>query len=487
MNAYWMIIRQPFMANKSWLVRGICVLLFALGLLSIPYWASLHHSWLLGGTRGFACALIGPAAIWYVMAIGTLMQQSNPLSKLVPGLQRRQFYVAFYSWAGLPFFATAVISHDANQFAEIWLRSASFMLIPYGLMTSNRRITLGFVVLIFSMSTSWTPLKYFAALLPLLFLANVQVKFLAALFLLVAGWIILRFIFISQQHVLTIGVFSRIFNNQVIIDRSSNASAPAFEALNNKKLIGAGRYYIVALKRAIEEGKKNDRWFLFGCSTRRRSETLRAVVTIVLMTRLALALLEFLAGTNFNFGSESIVQLSARIGAPLIILILTVFAPYLFISNLSRTSSEQAILSLAPGVPHGKILNIELGIESLKHGLVVYAAAVPALYLLPSLGGGHHWMVYIGAVFALAPLFIGGVIRNYAAMSRPGFVLPMLQLVLAAVFLVGTVTIPLLADPVRSLLWLFAISLGLALLIHGWRWRKLATWPSAFPMGRLAT
>ena len=150
-------------------------------------------------------------------------------------------------------------------------------------------------------------------------------------------------------------------------------------------------------------------------------------------------------------------------------------------ASLYASRREQALLMLLPGMPRGSALNKRLARRQLAQFVAWWTAGVAMLVLVQKLFGTDTPIYgYAPAALLLAPLQWRDWSRQPSPRSRDVW-LPMLTLALGllmARWLLITAHWPALD---------FALlCAGMALALAFWRGRRIARWPQAFPVGRLA-
>lgn len=153
---------------------------------------------------------------------------------------------------------------------------------------------------------------------------------------------------------------------------------------------------------------------------------------------------------------------------------------------LYRRRHEQALLVLLPGMPQGANLNQGLALRQMAHFGLAWA-----------LVAGLTWFFYSQYLALATPAALGYTIAsmplgllNWCDLSRQGphtdifkkYRIPQ-SLLLPIGFGLGVV--PLLIRWGTPPWQLFTAMLAITLAIGTWRWRKLAHYPQALPVGRL--
>lgn len=141
---------------------------------------------------------------------------------------------------------------------------------------------------------------------------------------------------------------------------------------------------------------------------------------------------------------------------------------------------EQALLVLLPGMPQGAALNRALAVRQARHGLLMWAALLPAVGALLWAGHAPHALAFIGTALPLG----AWVWRDHAHMRPAGPTSTLLPLGLCV--LLGLLSMFWLSrQPAALGPWLLGL-LALSAALLAWRWRVLQRLPQALPVGRLA-
>ena len=148
-------------------------------------------------------------------------------------------------------------------------------------------------------------------------------------------------------------------------------------------------------------------------------------------------------------------------------------------SAFYSTRREQALLMLLPGMPRGAALNQRLARRQMLHFLVAWAAMAVGLRLILDDGVAARGVLGYFLMWLPAGLLLWRDWSSLPAPSSTSTLLPLFGLVLAGVALGATVHV--FALPLGPV---FAGVLLLGLAVGVWRWRRLAGYPQAFPVGR---
>ena len=162
--------------------------------------------------------------------------------------------------------------------------------------------------------------------------------------------------------------------------------------------------------------------------------------------------------------------------------------PAMFLPKaIQRTSREQRLLVLLPGMPRNTALNRLLAWRSQRHTLIGWVIAWTLLMLLPFKEDSRTILMaaYLG-LLPFVPALMGDWARagiQHAVSSRYLAEMVIYLLVLAASGLLCYAALAWWQWPVMAV---FGASVLCTVAVFAWRWRLLAGYPSAFPAGRLA-
>lgn len=146
-----------------------------------------------------------------------------------------------------------------------------------------------------------------------------------------------------------------------------------------------------------------------------------------------------------------------------------------------RTQGEQKLMLLLPAVPQGNALSRMLAARHLRQAFVAWALATAWALVLPYPDSVAHYVAaFCWGTLPLVPL----VVQDWANLRPPEAVRALGRLVLAMLVPVGAwAALRWLYLPVELLA---AVSVGLCLLVLRLRWRGVAHYAQALPVGRLA-
>jgi hypothetical protein len=145
---------------------------------------------------------------------------------------------------------------------------------------------------------------------------------------------------------------------------------------------------------------------------------------------------------------------------------------------LRLTTKEQTLMLLLPGMPQGAELNRALALRHLRHLFVSWLAMAALAVLLP-------WPSFMRAdALLLAVVSLPLIPLAIQDWSR---VAPSAAKLWLTVILAGPVWISVALVALHlyvSMYWLAALSLFAFVATTGWRWKKLARFAQAFPVGQ---
>lgn len=146
-----------------------------------------------------------------------------------------------------------------------------------------------------------------------------------------------------------------------------------------------------------------------------------------------------------------------------------------------RTRREQSLLALLPGMPRNAELNQLLNARAVRRAMVCWLAAYGVVCLLPLEPSTARLMraVCLG-VLPVVPLLVQDWSRaRMVSQRRALFIWVAVSFSIVAFF-------ALQSQPQWTPVTCLLLSLGVTRLLYAWRYRQLARYPSAFPVGRLA-
>ena len=146
-----------------------------------------------------------------------------------------------------------------------------------------------------------------------------------------------------------------------------------------------------------------------------------------------------------------------------------------------HTQGEQKLMLLLPGVPQGNALSQSLAARHLRQAFAAWLLAVAWALVLPYPDGAANYVIaFCWGTLPLVPF----VIQDWAALRPPQALRGIVLLVLAMLVPVSAwAALQWLHMPV----WLLAaIAVGSCLAVLRLRWNRLAQFPQALPVGRLA-
>jgi hypothetical protein len=146
-----------------------------------------------------------------------------------------------------------------------------------------------------------------------------------------------------------------------------------------------------------------------------------------------------------------------------------------------RTQGEQKLMLLLPAVPQGNALSRMLAARHLRQAFVAWALATAWALVLPYPDSVAQYVAaFCWGTLPLVPM----VVQDWAHLRPPEAVRALGRLVLAMLVPVGAwAALRWLYLPVELLA---AVSVGLCLLVLRVRWRRVAHYAQALPVGRLA-
>ena len=186
---------------------------------------------------------------------------------------------------------------------------------------------------------------------------------------------------------------------------------------------------------------------------------------------------------RFGFGEHDWNRQEASVFAfAIATLSLALNLPLTQLINFHNSRREQALLMLVPGMPRGAALNRQLG---RRQGVQLLAGWTLAMVFLSGLTAGTH---LLGPVMACGCAELPGALllwRDWSRLQAPSSVTQVLP-ALTTVGAGAAAWCVVLLDPARLAAPVIVGLLLLTLLIGAWRWRRLASYPQALPVGRLA-
>ncbi|MBC7729887.1 MAG: hypothetical protein H7242_20205 [Microbacteriaceae bacterium] len=482
LRAHRDILLAPFRRNRDnalWMWLGLAALLVLAIAPTLLAWRFES----VGLAKGFAVGTLAFALeLLWLIELGSVQRQNHPnAARLVPGhVQRlRESLVAIYLAVALtsPAALGSVFGHPLA-----WGLAAGLMMLLLAIMLQNPWLWgVWWVVLVFA--HRWTATAAWQGLRELALSAyDTQPLTLAALGLLLLPWLASRFV--HDGGAAHAAIFKRNAQRRRAQQLALMGQTQARDQGRAGQFFGAAFLFIYR------------RWMQHLIATARpapRSVLARAELSCgvnahwathlgSMLVFAALAALTW-AVAHFGYGVQVLPFINQGGYGMAIGITLAAVLPALSVrSALYSTRREQALLMLLPGMPRGAALNQGLARRQMLHFLVSWAAAALLLRLLvlddsPAANAVHGYVVCCLPAGLL-------LWRDWSRLPPPtpaNAAMALLWIGLATgVSGAGTWWLHWSPD-------LLLVVVALATLAVGtWRWQRLATFPQAFPVSRIA-
>jgi len=460
--------------RTGWWGPALILLTASLPTLAIWAWTSAERA----GVAALVTAVVLLQVLWSVQFGGLLRQNHPHAARLVPGHQRRLREAAVGLWLLLTAGSALMLGSMFGHTLAWGLGAAGLMLLIA--LASRAPLLWWPLALLSGWPGFWTRNELWLALRGTAVAAYQQQPLLLAVVMLtLMAWL------------LCVQMQGGGSGHQKVYDRNARSRQAMLEGATGRSTLRYQGHIGLALARGF--GWPFRAWMRH-LLARPDTRNLLARAELGLgarshWTALALAGVIVLSGTvlvfvllvSLNGLRLQDILVHAKYGLSIGLTCATVGSAMGLSSALYFSRREQALMMLLPGMPRGAELNRQLVRRRLGLAFTSWLL-VSALVFTVVLQGDVNDP-------ALAFLLMGMpagllLMRNWAAMGPPGAQQPML-LTLLLVPLGGLVC----HEALRWLglpSWLLAASmLALTLLIGAWLWRRLASYPQAFPVGRL--